>query len=374
MIAGARAAGSAVAMLLARAGARVLLVERGRLGDDTLSTHALMRGAVLQLQRWNLLPPLVAAGTPAVQQATFHYGDDALVVPVKPRDGIDALYAPRRTVLDPLLARAAVEAGAVVRWQARITSLVRDEQDRVSGVVLTDADAGTETVGAELVVGADGMRSTVARLAGARTYRVGRHASGVVYGYWSELEVDGYHWHQCPGAAAGAIPTNDGETLVFASVASRDFQRTFGDPDGYRRVLALVAPDLSSRLDAATQRRRFSGFSGQRGFFRQSWGPGWALVGDAAWFKDPITAHGITDALRDAELLSGSVLRGDERAFASYQAERDELSVPLFDISDAIASFEWDLPAVRRLHESLAREMGREVKAMTARQATAAGV
>jgi len=103
VIVGARCAGAATALLLARAGHRVLVVDRGRYGTDTLSTHALMRGAVVQLHRWNVLPAVVASGTTPVRQATFHYAAESIAVPIKPRDGIDALYAPRRDVLDRLL-------------------------------------------------------------------------------------------------------------------------------------------------------------------------------------------------------------------------------------------------------------------------------
>ena len=120
VIVGARCAGAATAMLLARAGHRVLVVDRGRYGTDTLSTHALMRGAVIQLHRWNVLPAVVAAGTTPVRQATFFYGDESVAVPIAPRDGIDALYAPRRHVLDRLLVDAARVAGADVAYGVRI--------------------------------------------------------------------------------------------------------------------------------------------------------------------------------------------------------------------------------------------------------------
>jgi 2-polyprenyl-6-methoxyphenol hydroxylase-like FAD-dependent oxidoreductase len=368
VVVGGRAAGAAVALLLARSGVRVIVVDRAHFGDDTLSTHALMRGAILQLKRWGLLQALIATGTPAIRQATFYYGNEALTVPVKPRDGIDALYAPRRTVLDPLLISAAASAGAEVRWNSRVTGLLH-EGNRVAGVEISGSSGGHLAIQASLVIGADGLRSTVARLVGAHTYRVGGHASGVAFGYWTGLNVDGYQWHQIEGATAGAIPTNDDETLVFAAVPADRFESTFmrDIPGGHRQVLSAVAPELASRLGDATRHRRMFTFSGEPGFFRQSWGPGWALVGDAAWFKDPGTAHGLTDALRDAELLADAVLRGDDRAFAGYQTERDALSTGLFEISDEIASFEWDLSRVRQLHESLAREMNREVAAIAAR-------
>ena len=163
---GARCAGAATAMLLARRGLRVLAIDRGGYGADTMSTHALMRGGVLQLHRWGVLPRIVAAGTPAVRGTAFHYGDEVLEVAVKPSHGVDALYAPRRTVLDSVLVDAAQEAGAEVRHGHALVALVRRPSGRVSGAVVLDAEGGRGEIAADLVVGADGVGSTVAKLVG----------------------------------------------------------------------------------------------------------------------------------------------------------------------------------------------------------------
>ena len=363
VVVGARCAGAATAMLLARSGHRVLLVDRGRYGTDTISTHALMRAGVLQLHRWDVLPAVIAAGTPAVRQATFFYGDEPVTVPIAPRDGIDALYAPRRYVIDRLLVDAASAAGADVVYGLRLKGLQGSEGGRVTGVVLEDEDGGIHRVDARVVVGADGMQSTVARLVSAPTYRVGQHATATIYGYWSGLDVDGYGWYFLPGVSAGAIPTNSGQVCVSISVPAREFPRLFAHQadKAYRDLLTQVAPDIAAQIDF-TGETDLHGFPGRVGFFRQSYGPGWALVGDAGYFKDPLTAHGITDALRDAELLARAIDAGSTDALAEYQDQRDESSVPLFEATDAIASFAWDLNSVRLLHEALAKAMSREVK------------
>ena len=362
VVVGARCAGAATAMLLSRAGHRVLLIDRGRYGSDTLSTHALMRGAVVQLHRWNILPGVIASGTAPVRSATFFYGDDPVRIPVKARDGIDALYAPRRYVLDRLLVDAAAAAGADVVFGVRLTALDRSA-GVVSGVVVEDGSGGAHRVAARLVVGADGSRSTVARLVEARVYRAGRHAAATIYGHWSGLDVDGYEWYFAPGLSAAAIPTNARQVCVSLSVPGDRFtayfahrqDRAFGD------LLPQVAPGLAAQIEAAAP-VRLHGFPGQTGFFRRAHGPGWALAGDAGYFKDPLTAHGITDALRDAELLASAIDRGSDAAFADYQEQRDTASLELFDTTDAIASFDWDLTELRSLHETLARAMAREVK------------
>lgn len=363
VIVGARVAGAATAMLLARAGHRVFVVDRGRYGADTLSTHALMRGAVVQLHRWFVLPAIVAAGTPPVTHATFFYGDECVSVPIKPRDGIAALYAPRRYVLDQVLVDAARAAGADVRFGTRVRALLQSDTGRVTGVVIEDDTGHIERVEADIVIGADGLRSTVARLAGAEVYRAGQHATATMYGYWSGLKVTGYQWYFVPGLSAGAIPTNGGKTGVFVSLPAGAFSDRFAHhPEtAFLDVLSSVAPELAVEV-ARAGRTRLQGFGGHAGFFRRSHGPGWALVGDAGYFKDPLTSHGITDALRDAELLAAAIDDGSDAALADYQRRRDAASSDLFDATDAVASFNWSLSGVRQLHEKLAKAMSREVQ------------
>ena len=368
VVVGARCAGAATAMLLARRGMRVLALDRQPYGSDTLSTHALMRAGVIQLHRWGLLGALEAAGTPAIRRTSFHYGDEELVVPIKARDGVDALYAPRRTVLDALLVDAARDAGAEVVHGARVVSLVGGEGGRVHGVDIERAGGATARIEAEIVIGADGMRSTVARLVGAAAERSGRHAAGVVYGYWTGLGLEHTHWYYREGVGVGAIPTNDGAACIFAGTSSARFRDEIR-PDlaaGHRRLVEECAPGLAAALTDEGRLGQLYAFAGHPGFLRRSWGPGWALVGDAGYFKDPITAHGMTDALRDAELLAIAATSSSERALADYQERRDGLACELHDISDRVASFDWTLDELRELHLTLSREMNREVEAILA--------
>jgi 2-polyprenyl-6-methoxyphenol hydroxylase-like FAD-dependent oxidoreductase len=366
VVVGARCAGAATAMLLARQGLSVLLVDRDRHGTDTLSTLALMRAGVLQLHRWGLLDQVRAAGTPAVRSTSFFYGDEAITVPIKPRDGIDALYSPRRTVIDALLAEAAADAGVDVLYGPRLTELDRAPDGRVIGAVIEQRDGASLRVGAGIVIGADGRVSTVARLVEAPIYRQGTHACGVIYTFWPGLENLGNRWYYRPGVSTGAIPTNNGDTCVFtATPAARFRSETRLDMEaGHRRVVQECSPDLARELEGAPPPDKFRGFPGQPGLMRQSYGPGWALVGDAGYFKDPITAHGISDALRDAELLARAVGRGSDQALAEYQSARDELSLELFDITDAIAAFDWDLESLKPIHLKLSKTMNREVEAL----------
>jgi 2-polyprenyl-6-methoxyphenol hydroxylase-like FAD-dependent oxidoreductase len=362
VVVGARVAGAATAMLLARAGMRVLTVERGARGSDTLSTHALMRAGVMQLRRWGVLDRIVTAGTPPIRRTTFHYGAEAITVAIQERDGVDALYAPRRTVLDAALGDAAREAGADVAYGASVTGLLHDHSGRVSGVNFTDAEGVSRRVEAGIVIGADGARSSVARAVGAESLREGRATSAVVYGYWQGLDLGGSHWQFGPDVASGAIPTNDGLACVFAAMRPGRYEarRPGGFDRLYAEALREADPELADAVDRAEHVGKFYPFAGRPGFIRQSWGRGWALVGDAACFKDPLTAHGITDALRDAEILAKAVIAGAESTLAEYQSERDAFAVEFLDLSDEVASFDWDPDRIKELHLRLSKLMNRE--------------
>ncbi|HET9326967.1 MAG TPA: NAD(P)/FAD-dependent oxidoreductase [Candidatus Eisenbacteria bacterium] len=368
VVVGARCAGAATALLLARRGARVLLFDRDRRGADTLSTLAMMRAGVFQLHHWGVLPAVQQHGTPAIRFTSFVYGDEVITVPIKPRDGVGALYAPRRTLLDTLLADEAARAGAQVRHGPRVQHLLRDHGGRVLGLVLEERDGSLHHIHADLVIGADGLRSTVARQAGAAVYKEGRHTAGVVYTFWPGLPNEGYQWRYRPGVSVGLIPTNGGETCLFVATSVERFHREVRKDleEGYRRLLQECHPELALRLAGVSPSEPYRGFPGQVGLMRQSHGQGWALVGDAGYFKDPITAHGISDALRDAGFLARAVAQGTESALTDYQATRDELSLELFDLTDEIAGFEWDLETLKVLHKRLSVAMNREVEALVA--------
>ena len=365
VIAGARPAGTATALLLARAGVRVLVVERDTPGTDTLSTHALMRGGVMQLTRWGVADGLWAAGTPRVRQTRFVYGTEEVVVDISDQHGVDALMAPRRTVLDPALAAAAAAAGAELRYGTFFDGVEHDADGRVTAAVLRD-DAGIRKIRGEMVVGADGRRSRVARAVGAPVTLAGRQAAATIYAYFEGITDIGYRWHFGDRLGAGAVPTNDGRHVIFVGLPPARFRGLSGSDRSaaLRALLAEVHPGLAAEVAAGRQVAPPLAFAGEPGYLRRPWGPGWALVGDAGYFKDPITAHGITDALRDAELLANAILAGTEAALKDYEATRDRLSLPLFAVTDALAALDWTLAEAQSLHGELHRAMKAEQDCM----------
>jgi 2-polyprenyl-6-methoxyphenol hydroxylase-like FAD-dependent oxidoreductase len=372
IIMGARVAGASTALLLARAGLRVLVVDRARRGSDTLSTHALMRGGVLQLQRWGLADRIAATGAPPVRRVTFHYGAESLPITLKPYAGVDALYAPRRTILDALLVDAAEDAGAQFRFGWVLTDLIHDRAGRVVGVVLRDHGGSSWTELAPLVIGADGRDSLVAELAAAPSLAVGAHRGAYAYGYWRAADLDGYHWYYEAGLSAGIIPTNDGLGCVFVGGSPKTLAAAMRDrsPLGAQRSLLARLDSRISDLVAAPPVGSVRLFRGLPAKLRRPYGTGWALVGDAGWWKDPLSTYGITDALRDAELLAAAVVAGSasERAaataLAGYQAQRDRTALAMHCIVDRLASHEWDLEEVRRLLRELSSVMADEVEAI----------
>jgi len=329
-----------------------------------------MRAGVLQLSRWGLLDRVLAAGTPPVRRTVFHYVDAPDVhVSLRPTPGVDALYAPRRHLLDRILVDAAVAEGVDVLHETTVTGLLRDRDGRVRGVRGTGARGAPLEVRAALTVGADGLRSLVARAAFAPVVRQGGPSSAVLYRYVDDLPVAGYEWAYGLGCAAGLVPTNDGRTGVFVSTTPERMraERAGGTERAFAALLAAAAPGLPTRMAAAGSPGPIRGWVGPPGLVRRPWGPGWALVGDAGYYKDPITAHGMTDALRDAELLAEQVVavlghgKPEAQALRRYQATRDELSNRLFDATAALAAYDWDMDRVQDLLRRLSSAMSDEV-------------
>ena len=368
IVVGARAAGAATAMLLARGRLRTLLLDNGS-GSGRPCTHALMRGGVLQLARWGLLDEIITAGVPPVRRSTFQYGDENLIITVKPSHGVDALYAPHHSTLRPIVLRAALEAGVDVLHAEVVDVITRD--GRIVGVRATRSSGELIELEAAMVIGADGINSTVAKRVGAAFTRTGEHSSAIAHAYWTDLATDGYEWNFRPNACSTVIPTSDGEACVFVSASPERIGE--GGIAVIRQLVTEGAPKLADRLSNASLSATPAGsWRGRRGFIRRSHGPGWALVGAAGYFTDPISAHGLTDAFRDAELLAFAVLDGFgsssslDKSVERYQHRRDGIGIPLFDAVDRLASQQWDDAEIAQLLVQMNSAMADEAEALVA--------
>ena len=356
IITGARCAGSPTAMLLARRGYRVLLVDRVRFPSDTISTHLVHPPGVEALSRWGLLDRLVATGCPAIDRYTFDVGPVLAGSP-------GTAYGPRRTVLDTLLVQAAAEAGAEVREGFTVEEVVV-EGERVTGIRGHAGRRGPSSVAgrsapvlerARVVVGADGRHSRVAAAVEAETYNERPAYEAVYYAYWSGVPTNGFEVHIRPDRAMAAVPTHDGLTLVLVGWPIAEFEANRADVAGnYIKTLELV-PELAARVTGGRRETRFFGTGDLPGFFRRPYGPGWALVGDAGYHRDPCTAQGISDAFRDAELLADALddalsgRRPYDEVMAEYQRARDECVLAMYDLTCNLATMEPPPPEMQQL-------------------------
>ena len=344
IVVGARCAGSPTAMLLARAGYRVLLVDRATFPSDTMRAHFVRNAGVERLDRWGLLPRVAATGCPPVRRWVVDMGDFPLPLPGEALDGGAPAYAPRRYLLDAILVEAAAEAGAEVRQGFSVREILF-EDGRVVGI-RGHAKGGAEvTERAGIVVGADGLHSLVARAVGASTYDAQPAHACSYYSYFGDVPQDELHIAMVPDRVVIAAPTNAGLTLVFVAAPIAEFPTFRADIEGTFFASLDRAPWIGERVRAGRRAERWLGTGDLPNFFRTPFGPGWALVGDAGYHKDPIPARGISDAFRDADLLAEAIDAGFagraplDAALAEYRRRRDEAARPTFEEAVHRAAF-----------------------------------
>jgi flavin-dependent dehydrogenase len=347
VVVGARCAGAVTAMLLGRLGYRVTLVERGRIRSDTLSTHGIARGGVVQLAKWGLLDQVLASGAPAIRQVVFRAGGVEDVRSVKPRDGVDLLVAPRRYVLDGILVDAAAAAGATIRAGLTATGLLGAD-GRVEGILARRADGTVACLPATIVVGADGVRSRMATLFGSAVRESHPTDNATFYAYICGPSWRGFEFHVGEFADgrtgyAGVFPTHHGAACVWVCCPASKVGGLRGAAvEPFLNLLGSVSPTLAARMGAGRVVSPVRGAVRLPNHLRRATGPGWALVGDAGYHRDPITGHGITDAFRDAELLTRSIddhLRGGAADLSEYEATRDAALRETFDLTCAMTGY-----------------------------------
>jgi flavin-dependent dehydrogenase len=353
IIVGARCAGSPTAMLLARKGYDVLAVDRASFPSDTLSTHVVQPLAAAALSRWGLLDRLVATGCPPIDTYSFDFGPFTIAGTPSAED-TPVAYCARRTVLDKQLVDAAADAGAEVREGFIVEELVT-EDGRVVGIKGHSKDGNTVTERAAVVVGADGRNSVVAEAVRAEKYNERPPLLAPYYSYWSSIPMEGrFETYIRPNRGFAAAPTHDGLTMIVGGWPYSEFGTNKKDFEGNYLKLFELAPEFAERVRAAKRESRVTG-APTPNFFRKPYGPGWALVGDAGYIKDPITAQGINDAFRDAErcamaldqAFTGSLSFDD--AMGDYQRARDEQVLAMYEFTCQLATLEPPPPEMQQL-------------------------
>jgi 2-polyprenyl-6-methoxyphenol hydroxylase-like FAD-dependent oxidoreductase len=344
IIVGARVAGSATALLLARKGYRVLVVDKATFPSDTLSTHQVQVPAVARLKRWGLLDNLIEAKTPPARRVRFDNGIAVLEGSLPEFQGVDAIYCPRRTILDTLLVDAARSAGAEVRENFVVEDVVF-EDGRVADLRGHGPGSASVNEKARLVIGADGKHSIVAKAVRPETYHEIPPLSLGYYTYWDGVILNGGEMYGRGRRLTGAWPTNAGLVITYIAWPVEEFHAFRSDIEGNFLKTLDATGSLGERIRAGKRAERFVGTADLPNYFRKPFGPGWALVGDAGLVKDPITGQGIGDAFRDAELLVEAVDAGYsgrrplDEALAGYQQRRDELELPMYQFTAQLAEF-----------------------------------
>ncbi len=338
IVIGARVAGSPTAMLLARKGYRVLLLDRASFPSDMLSTHQIQLPGSAALKRWGLLERVVATGLPAAEHVRMEMGGIAVEGRFPVMDGVSGVYSPRRFLLDKILLDAADAAGVEVRTDCLIQELQWEDR-RVVGVRgQTRAGAGFGER-ARVVIGADGRRSLVAKAVAASRYDEQPTLTCGYYTYWAGVPVQGGEIYRVGRRMLGAWPTNDGLTMIYVAWPAAEFDAFRSDVEGSYMATVDLVPCLAERVRAGRRAERISGSGEMLNHYHKPCGPGWALVGDAGYIKDPVTGLGISDAFRDAELLADALDAGFsgraplDAALADYERKRNAASKPFYDLT-----------------------------------------
>jgi 2-polyprenyl-6-methoxyphenol hydroxylase-like FAD-dependent oxidoreductase len=360
IIVGARCAGSPTAMLLARKGYRVLLVDKATFPSDTISTHILWPHGAEIMGRWGLLRALESTGVPPIgRQITFDLGPFALRGTVPDANGGRGGFCPRRKVLDAILLDAAAASGAEVRPAFTVERLLFDG-DTVVGIRGRQRNGATVEERARIVIGADGIHSVVAKQVRAPEYDPRPIAACAYYSYFSDVQQDDIELYVREHCAFGGVPTNDDLHLVMVNWPARDFAAVRADVEGHVQRALAMAPDFAARVNSGKRQETWYGTAGVPSYFRKPYGKGWALVGDASFNRDPITAQGMSDAFIDAEQLADAIdagLSGREddlhQALEAVERSRNDRVRDMYEFAYELATLEPPPPHMQELFAAL---------------------
>ncbi len=364
IVIGARCSGAATALLLARKGQRVLLVDRATFPSDIPHGHLIHHGGPRRLASWGLLDRVLGTGCPAITAMTMDLGDFPLGANELAVDGVPVACGPRRMALDRVLVEAAVEAGAELRAGFSVEALLMDGE-RVTGIRGGDRRGGRSgTERAAITIGADGRNSRVAQTVGAPESEQVPPLTCWYFSYWADVAGNALEIYDRHGRAMFAFPTNDDLFAVFIAWPAAELSSVRADIE--RQFLAAVdgVPALAERVRAGRRADRFYGATNLPNYLRKPYGPGWALVGDAGCHKDPYLALGICDAFRDAELLADALddglggRRDITDALAGYEHRRNEATLPDYRMNLDRARFTPVPPKQREMRAALHGDAG----------------
>jgi len=330
IVVGARCAGAPTALLLARRGYRVLLLDRDTFPSDVISTHFIWPRGVARLRDWGLLDAVLATNCPPVPRSLTHVAGNVVEEVFAQTADHEFGLCPRRIVFDKLLIDAAVDAGVAFRQRFSVRGLIR-EDGRVVGIS-GRFEGGDVVERARVVIGADGLHSRIARLVGPEAYHLMPTLAAIYYSYWSGIPMDAVelYW-PIPGLGGTiAMPTNNGQVVIGSAFPLSRLDEVRRDPEpAFLGLQERAAPGLWRRMRAGRRESPFRGMADLPYYARKPFGPGWALVGDAAYHVDPTLGYGISNAFRQIEPLVSALddVFADRREFdaalGEFQRNRD---------------------------------------------------
>lgn len=346
IIVGARVAGSSLALLLGKQGRRVLLVDRDQFPSGTLSTHVVMSGPGSALDRLGVREDTEAIGVRLMRRARTHVNDCTFEGPLTLGSPGSYLICPRREWLDQVLIEHAARQPTVEFLERTSAEELLWDGDRVVGVTLRTRTGRRVDQRSRVVIGADGKHSRMARWVGAARYNEIAMQRPVYYAYYEGvrplaqpcLEL----FFNDEGHVAFVVPMEPGLDCLVLEVLPEEY-------GAYRSGLAAKfeasvrrLPEMESRLEGARRHGPIRGTRGVENYFRVPYGPGWALTGDAAYCKDPITGLGIGDAFTQAFFLSEALEAafaggGWEAIMQAYHERRDRTVLPAYEATVALA-------------------------------------
>jgi flavin-dependent dehydrogenase len=360
IVVGARCAGASTAMLLARQGHKVLLIDRATFPSDIPQGHYIHHGGPALLDRWGLLNAVLATGTPPITRLTTEWHGTRLTGENVAMNGVPAGLAPRRAALDGLLVEAAVAAGAELRESFTVDEFMTDGEDRITGIRGRQrGDSRPVCERARVTIGADGRYSALARFVDAPYREASPTLTCFYFSYWSGLGDNGAEVYDLGDKVIFAVPTNNQLTAIFVSWPI--FRASAIRPDIERHFVQAIdqVPDLAGRVRDGRREEPFRGAIDLPNFLRKPYGEGWALVGDAGCHKDPYMALGCGDAFRDAAFLAEALhsgLSGDcdlDDALADYEQRRNQTTMPDYQQNLQMAQFRGLPPEQRALRQAL---------------------
>ena len=356
IVVGARVAGAPTAMLLARKGYRVLLVDRDSFPSDIMSTHYIHQPGVAKLQQWGLLDRVLATGCEPTEKLTVVREG----IPLSGMGSGEVHFAlcPRRYALDNVLVQAAVEAGAELRENFVVEDVIK-EGDTVVGIRGHQKGGPTVEERARITIGADGAHSLIARKVQPEEYNVYPSMGCGYYAYYSGVPMDGAEVHYLDDCIVFGFPTNDGQTCVAIEYPHSRFGEVRADYEAAFEQALQGVPAFAARVAQGRRESRLTGVGDLPNFFRKPSGPGWALVGDAGYHKDPVTGLGITGAFIDAELLADAIDAGFSgrrplaEELAGHEPQRNARVMPPYQFTLQSVSFQPTPPEQQLLLQAL---------------------